>query len=149
MVKPTVKSVEEAGSKWAEETPRRAAYYEKYTPAAASKWEANTTAAATTYKAAVTAPDIDKRFSGGVKRAGAAKFSRKVTAVGVARFGPGVTAAAPDYRERVAPYLEEIAKTDLPERKARGDPANLARVEKIATALHKKRIAAIVAGVTS
>jgi hypothetical protein len=146
MVKLVVPPSADVVKKWVEETPKRAVYYEKVTPARASMWESNTVAAASTFKAAVQATDIDKRFSGGVKRAGAAKFARKVTAVGVARFGPGVTAAEDDYSKGVDPYLKELAAVDVPARKPRGDPGNLDRVKAIMDALHKKRLAQLAAG---
>jgi len=87
MVKLRVKTLENTTTKWVEEAPRRAKYYEKYAPAAAALWESNTIAAEGTYKSSITAPDIAKRFSGGVKRVKAAKFERKVRAVGVAAPG--------------------------------------------------------------
>jgi len=145
MVKVTVKPKEDVVAKWVEEAPKRAVYYEKYTPPAAPKWEAETIKAESTYKAAVTAPGIEKRFIGGVKRVGAAKFERKVTAVGIARFGPGIEAAKDDYDKGVTPFLAEIAATDIPERKPRGDPANWERSKKLGLALHKKRLALLAA----
>jgi len=145
MVKLRVKTLEDTTTKWTEEAPRRAPYYEKYTPPAAARWEANTIAAEATYKSAVTAPDIAKRFVGGVKRVKAAKFERKVKAVGVARFGPGIVAAKDDFNAGIKPYLEELAVIDVPARKPRGDPANMERVRAIFDALHKKRLALLAA----
>ena len=147
MARLKVKSLGDTVERWVTETPRRADYYAKYTPAAAEDWEKNTVAAAPIYKAAVQAADIDKRFAGGVKRVGAAKFRRKVESVGKARFGPGIEAARDDYNAGIAPFLEVLTKLDVPERKPRGDPANLKRVEVIAKALHEerlKRLAALV-----
>jgi len=145
MVRLIVPSLEDVVTKWVEEAPRRAPYYERYAPAAAPRWEANTIAAEATYKSAVTAPDIAKRFSGGVKRVKAAKFERKVREVGVGRFGPGITAAREDYSTGLEPYLAELARIDVPARKPRGDPANLDRVRVIFDALHKKRLAVLAA----
>jgi len=145
MVKPIVPELTDVVAKWVEEAPKRAPYYEKYAPAAAARWEAHTKAAKATYKAAVTAPGIEARFVGGVARVGAAKFERKVKAVGVARFGPGIVAAEADYSTGVAPFLAEIAKTEIPPRKPRGDIGNLERVKNIFVALHKKRLAILAA----
>lgn len=146
MPKPVVPTAEDVATKWKEETPRRATYYEKNTPPAAERWESQTTAAAGTYKSAVSAADIGKRFKGGVKKAGASKFRRKVEAVGVSRFGPGVEAAEEDMRTGVDPYLAVIAATEIGPRKPRGDPANYDRVKKIGDALHAKRLALLAAG---
>jgi len=143
--KPTVPTSDEVAKKWKEETPRRASYYEKNTPPAADAWETNASAAASTFKSAVQAADIDKRFKGGIKKVGAAKFQRKVKDVGVARFGPGVEAAEADMKSGVEPMLSVIAATEISERKPRGDPSNYARVKEIGDALHKKRLALLAA----
>ena len=145
MVKPIVPTTADTATKWVEETPRRAPYYERETPKAAARWESEAAAAKDTYKAAIAAPDISTRFAGGIKRAGAAKFVRKVVAVGVPRFGPGISAAKEDYSKGIDPMLAEIAATDIPVRKPRGDPANYDRVVKIGTALNKKRLALLAA----
>ena len=146
MVKVKVPSATDVANKWADETPRRATYYEKNTPPAAADWEKGAIEAAENFKAAVQAADIGKRFGGGVKRAGASKFERKVRSVGVGRFGPGVTAAKADMQSGIDPFLAEIAAADIPARKPRGDPGNYDRVNKIGDPLHKKRLAILAAG---
>lgn len=146
MGKVTVPSAEDSGKKWSEETPKRSGYYEIEASKSGPAWEAGALASAKAFKGAVQAADIDKRFQGGIKKAGAGKYERKVKDVGVARFGPGVTAAKADYQQNVAPYLAEIATVDLKERGPRGDAINYDRVSAIGNALHKKRIAALAAG---
>lgn len=146
MPKPIVPTAEDVAKKWAEETPRRSTYYEKQTPAAADRWAAEAAAASENFKAAVQAPDIAKKFAGGVKKVGAAKFKRKVEAVGIARFGPGVSAAVEDMKTGVDPYLAVIGATELGARKPRGDPGNYDRVKKIGDNLHAKRLAVLAAG---
>ena len=145
MPKLIVPTKDDVVKKWVEETPRRSTYYEKETPKAAELWEGNTILAASTYKTAIQATDIDARFKGGVKKAGAAKFKRKVIDVGIARFGPGVTAAKTDYDSGVDPYLAELATVDVRARGPRGDVGNLDRVKAIMDALHKKRLALLAA----
>ena len=145
MPKLVVPSVEDIVKKWVEETPRRSVYYEKNTPAAAGRWATNAVAAESVYKAAVTAAGIEKRYAGGIKRVGAAKFERKVNAVGVGRFGPGISAAKTDFESGIKPYRDELAAIDIPVRKPRGDPGNLDRVRAIMDALYKKRLAILAA----
>jgi len=145
MVKLIVPDLTTVVTKWVEEAPRRAVYYEREAPIAANRWEANTIAAEGVYKSAVTAPDIARRFVGGVKRVKADKFERKVRDVGVGRYGPGITAARQDYESGLSPYLEELRRIDVPARKPRGDPGNLDRVKAIFDALHKKRLAVLAA----
>lgn len=133
-------------SKFIEVTPARSAYYEKGAVGAGADWEKNATAAKAAFKAGVSAPNIDSMYAGGVKKAGAAKFDRKVKDVGVARFGPGVTASATDYASGMGPMLDTIASITLPARAPRGSEANYARVREIGTKLHAKRLALRAAG---
>lgn len=141
MAKMTVPTKADVQKKWVDEAPKRAAYYETEASKAGATWAAETTAAAPTYKSAVQAANIDKMFSGGVKRAGAAKFERKVKSVGVARFAPGIAAAETDFGDGVDPFLAVLAATEIPQRGPRGDAANYAIVQKVGDPLHKKRLA--------
>jgi hypothetical protein len=79
-------------------------------------------------------------FSGGVANAGAAKFSRKVVAVGIGNYPRGVDAGQPDYEKGVAPMLETLAALPKPVKKMRGDPSNYDIVKNIGVALNKKRL---------
>ncbi len=141
----SVKSAADIAKKWANVTPARASYYESEAPAAAAEWEANTTAAGGTYKAGISVAGIEKRFVGGVKRAGAAKFGRKVKDVGVARYAPGVAAAQEDMSKGVADYVSVLDGFEIPDRGPRGSAGNYAIVEKVGSALHKKRLAVLAA----
>src|SRR3990167_836147 len=142
-----VKSAAEVAAKLADQTPGRSAFYEAGVRGAGPDWEAGTLASAANYKAAVTAGNIDKLFAGGVKKAGAAKYTRKAVEIGVGRFSSGVTAGKVDYQAGIAPMLETIAGVTPPARKPRGDELNLARVRVYSAALHAKRLAERAAGV--
>lgn len=146
MAKMTVPGSAETATKWAEQTPARASYYEGKTVGAGSTWESTTKAAANVFKVAVQAADIAKRFAGGVSRAGAAKFDRKVKDVGVERWGPGIAAAETDMESGISPYLSELAAMSISERGARGDAKNYGIVKEIGDRLHKKRLALLGAG---
>jgi len=148
MPKANAPSASEIAEKWASVTPGRASYYEAGVTNPGEDWEKNAAAQASSYKAAVQSADIDKRFSGGVHRAGTAKWQRKAKDVGVSRFGTGVSAAKADMGAGVEPYVAVINATELSARKPRGDAGNLDRVKQIATALHTKRLALIGAGGT-
>jgi hypothetical protein len=141
-----VKPVADVAKKWADVTPGRSAYYEANASVAGDDWEKGATAAAPAYKAAISAGNIGQLFTGGIKRAGAAKFNRKVKDVGAMRFGAGVTAAITDYQTGVEPFLSTIASLTLPVRAPRGSVSNIARVTQIATELNKKRLALRAAG---
>jgi len=146
MAKAKIRPIDDITAKFIEVTPGRAAFYETGVKDPLEDWEGNTVLASSAYKGAVSAPDIMKRFLGGVKRAGTAKWSRKSIDVGVDRFGPGVIASEADFKAGFDPYVSVIAATDLPERKPRGDPANYKRVEAIGAALFKKRLALLGVG---
>ncbi len=141
-----VKSAAEAAKKWGEVTPGRSGYYQAGAAAAGADWEANTIAAQKSFVAGVTAGNIGQMFAGGVKKAGSAKFTRKVTEVGGQRFGQGVSAAIQDYQSGAEPMLATIASLTLPPRAPRGSSSNLERVRVIADALNKKRLALRSAG---
>lgn len=141
-----VKSAAEAAEKWATQTPGRAQYYQSGAVAAGSDWLNNTLAAKSNFQTAVTAGNIGTLFAGGVKRAGADKFVRKVNDVGATRFASGITAAKTDYQSGVDPMLATIAGVTLPARAPRGAASNLQRVAAIATALNAKRLSLRAAG---
>ena len=146
MPKMTVPDTAATAKKWAEQTPLRSVYYESETKDAGGTWETNTKAASKTYKAAISAAGIDKRFEGGVRRAGAAKFNRKVVSVGVDRFGPGVAAAEQDMATGIEPYLAELRAMVITARGARGSVGNYRIVEEIGKKLNAKRLALLGAG---
>jgi len=141
----SVKSASEIASKWADVTPARAAYYEAEAPAAAEEWFANTSAAGGTYKAGISVAGIQDRFVGGIRRAGAEKFRRKVKEVGVDRYSPGVAAAKDDMAKGIADYVGVLEGLEIPDRGPRGSVANYAIVQKVGDALHKKRLAVLAA----
>jgi len=141
-----VKSAADVASKWGSVTPQRQAYYENGVKNPRTSWAGATAAAGANYKQAVSAGDIEKRFAGGARKAGDAKWQRKAVEVGVGRFSSGVAAAKGDYEAAVTPYLQAIGAINLPARQPRGSDANLQRVSAIATTLSKLRLANKAAG---
>lgn len=141
-----VKPLAEIVRKWVDVTPGRQAYYQSGAVGAGADWEKNTIAASGAFRQAVSAGTIEAMYKGGVKRAGAAKFDRKVETVGVPRFAQGVQAAEADFNAGFSPYVDELARITLPARAPRGSEANLQRVRQIMTDLHKKRLALRAAG---
>lgn len=141
-----ISSAADIAAKWRDVTPGRQRFYEQNAPAAAADWESGTLAAAQSFQAGVTAGDIGRKFAGGVRKAGAEKYARKVKDVGVGRFGAGVQAAVSDMQSGVEPYVQTIAGLTLPRKGPRGDTANYARVQAVGDALNKKRLALLGAG---
>ena len=141
-----VKSAADIAAKWARVTPGRQADYEAGATVAGGKWLTETANAQKAFQSAVTAGNIGAMYAGGVKRAGAEKYNRKVRDIGVSRFGPGVQAAQTDMSNGMAPMVEAIAAVTKPARAPRGDMANRARSEVFQVALNKKRLALRAAG---
>ncbi len=141
-----IKSVSDIAAKWARVTPGRSADYEAGVRAPRASWSAQAAAAESAFQAGVQAAVGRKAYSGGVRRAGDEKWSRKALQVGVSRYGPGVGAAQPDFQAGFEPFASTIAGTSIPARKAKGDPSNIDRVRVLADALHKRKLAMTAGG---
>ncbi len=136
-----VKSAVDIAAKWARVTQQRSADYEAGASGAGAKQNAAAIAAAGAFQAAVSSGSMKSLFIGGLKKAGAEKYNRKVSGVGKDRFGAGVTAAQGDMASGMAPMVEAIAAVTMPARAPRGDIANQARSTIFQVALNKKRLA--------
>ena len=136
-----VKPLAEVVSKWARNAAGAQTYYESGVKGAGADWLANTEKAGAAFRAGVSAGNIQQLFEGGVRKAGAEKYTRKATTVGPGRFSEGVSAGTKDYTDGVGPMLDTIAGATLSPRGPRGSAANLQRVAQVADALHKKRLA--------
>lgn len=139
----TVKPIEASTSKWERNAVGAATEFAANATAAADKWATNTKNAGGTFHQAITAANIRQRFERGVSRAGASKFSRKISDVAETRYGPGISAATVDYRAGAEPYYQVLAGLTLDQRKPRGDPSNYRRVEQVGKALNAKRLAGL------
>lgn len=138
-----VKPIATASTKWVDNASRSADAFATEAAAAADVWQANTLGAKDTYRAQVTAPGIADRQAAGVRKAGAAKFARKILAIAKDRYSPGVQAAKDDYTSNVEPYFATLSALSLPSRKGKGDIANYDRVATVGKALHAKRLATL------
>ena len=136
-----VKPIDKSTEKWEERARGASAEFGTNAAASASLWEANTRKAADNYGLAISAPGIKTRFERGVARSGAAKFLRKIESVAVDRYPGGISAATTDYKAGAEPYYSTLAALTLDQRKPRGDPANIKRVEQVTKALNAKRLA--------
>lgn len=103
-------------------------------------WAEQTTAAKSSYNAGVQAAIQRDAFAKGVKKAGSEKWQQKSLSKGPQRFSSGVADAGDAYAQAIAPYLQTIESTNLPPRRPKGDPANIARVAAMAKALRDKKI---------
>ena len=137
---PAIKPMAAIAEKYVRVTPQRQQDYEagiRGTPP--DKWSTNTVAAQGSWSAGVQAAAASGRFAAGIDGKGA-KWQRKALATGVARFGPGVTAARDDYSAGFQKYHDVIASVQLDPRGPRGDPRNYNRSQALGNALHTARV---------
>lgn len=135
-----IKSAPAIARKWATVTPLRSRIWEQEVAATSdADWADPTIAAAPTYSMAVTEAIGRDAYARGVE-AKRSKWKRKALAVGPVRYGPGVTAAEPDFVAGYAPYQAIIAGLTLTPRGPRGAPGNYDRVRQVGEPLHAHRV---------
>jgi hypothetical protein len=130
-----LKSMADIAAKWARRASAAGPDYEAGLRAPKEDWATAAKNAEPAYEAGIQDAVSRKAFGKGVTKAGTEKWSRKALAVGPARYGPGVTAATPDYTTEFSPYRDALERISLPVKGRKGDPANIERVRTIATAL--------------
>jgi len=130
-----IRSMSEIAKKWATVTPMRSGDYEAGVRNPRRDWAQATAAAEDAWKTGVTNAAAKGFFSKGVNFAGTPKWAKGAVDKGVARWGPGVSVAEPDYSRGFAPFRDAIERTTLPPRFATRDPRNLARVKAIVDAM--------------
>jgi hypothetical protein len=135
-----VKDAQTASNKYVQRAQSAAPDYQKGVTGAGAAWQANTVAANDAYVQGVTAAAQAGRFAKGVQAAGGSKYETKASTVGAQRYPQGVATAGPAWQNATAPYLSTIAALNLPPRRPKGDPGNLARVQMVTDALRKKKV---------
>lgn len=135
-----IKSTASIAEKFARVTPQRSQDYADGVANPRRDWANETAAAEARFETGIRDAIQDKRFGKGVKRAGTEKWQRKTLEFGVSRWPEGVQAAQPAYEEGFDPFRQVIANLTLPQRFARGDKRNIARVAAVAEALHAKKL---------
>jgi hypothetical protein len=124
------------GEKWNRKVQVAGPDYEAGVKNPSKDWKAATAESAPRQKEAVIQAANEGRFLKGVNASGD-KWQRNVVKKGVARWGPGVADAQPDYQSGMAPVLNAIAGVNLPARYPAGDERNLERVRAVTTTVHK------------
>lgn len=136
-----IKSADQIAQKWATVTPQRSTEYEQGVRNPRVSWSAAASAAEERYKTGVVDAANKNRFSAGVKRAGDTRWSDRSAKVGPARYAEGVATSGDRYAAGVAPYVDVIARTTLPQRYPKGDPRNVDRVKVMSAALRARKMA--------
>lgn len=137
MPTPNVPSVSRVSQKWARRAGSAGQEYSDGVANTPKSWQANAKAAEKNYQAGVTAAASQGRFGKGVDKAGDAKWKKNAQEKGPTRFAQGVATAEGDYANQVAPFLEMIGRTNIPDRGPTGSEGNYARVAAIGKALRQ------------
>ena len=137
---PEMRDASQSAAKWARRAGNAGPEYEAGVRSPRKDWATETAAAEDRYKSGVTKAANEGRFGAGVRNAGTSKWAAGAIAKGPQRYSEGVQLAEGAYQKGFAPYADVIRNTQLPERKEKGNPANIDRVRKMAEALHQKKI---------
>ena len=135
MPAPIVKSVSAAAEKWQRRAGSASDEYARGVNSTQADWAASTAAAKDAWKAGINEAQARGAFEKGVAAAGNARWKDMSSKKGPSRFAEGVAVGQSDYQQGVAPFLELIARTDLPPRGATGSEGNYARVSTLGKAL--------------
>ena len=136
-----VKDTNTLAKKFVQRASAAAGDYKAGVEATGQDWETGARAGAENYKQAVVEAANGGRFEKGIAKAGAAKFVQRASTLGAQRFPTGVGAAEGDWSRGSQPYLEIIRSTDLPPRRPKGDPGNMARSQALAQRLRAAKLA--------
>jgi hypothetical protein len=137
---PAIKSMDRISSKWIRAAQNASEEYREGVENPKKDWSAETQAANDAYKQGITRSIQEDRFKKGVARAGTSKWQRGAIEKGVARWPQGIAVSQAAYEEGFKPYADVIARTQLPKRGPKGDPANINRVAAMSKALHDEKI---------
>lgn len=129
----------QAAAKWASITPTRTEEYAAGVRNPKQAWAAATVAGALAYKTGVQEGIARNAFEKGVQAAGDSTYTNNTLAKGPQRFAEGVSLGQNAYATKIAPVLQTIENTVLPQRYGKGDPRNIQRVAVLAAALRKSR----------
>lgn len=135
-----VKDLGRAAQKLVNNASAAAGEYAAEAQAAAADWEQKTANAGTTWKAGVSQGGAEQRFTGGVRRAGASKYSQRVSTLGQSRYAEGVAAGQDEWQKNFQPYVAVLQGLTLPPRQPRGSAANAQRSTAVQQALAARRL---------
>lgn len=130
-----IKPLAQSADKWQRRTTASTQDYVTGVQNPRKSWQAAASAGEKNYEQGVTSAISRKSYGKGVKNAGDAAWQKGATTKGPGRFAEGAAGAAGDFSDGYAPYQQAIASLTLPERGPKGSPANLQRVNTVATAL--------------
>jgi hypothetical protein len=138
---PAIKALSKISAKWSTVAARSGDSYKEGVENPRKDWQTETVKANANWKSGTQAAISANRFETGVRKRSTDEFKRITAEKGPSRYQAGVSLASGNFERGFAPYAEVIQNTTLPERKTKGDPANINRVSVMAKALHDKKLA--------
>lgn len=132
-----IKDIAASADKWNRRASVAGADYERGVQNPRRSWAQAAQASDAVYRQAVTAAANAGRYGAGVRRAGEEAWRQGAVTKGVTRFPEGVAVSVGKWQEGFAPYQQAIQAITLPDRGAKGSPANLQRVAAIAQSLRQ------------
>lgn len=114
--------------------------------AAASTWQDHTAGSEANWEQGVQQAISAKRFSAGVTKAGAGKYSGQIAAVGQARFSDGIQKAGPAWTRGFGAIAQRVAGFDPGPKGIRGSVQNKARAAAMSDAFRAAKLAMLGGG---
>jgi hypothetical protein len=136
------KDITSIANKWSQRAQAASGDYTTGVESTQKDWATLTANASGAWQNGVSQAAAHGSFTKGVRAAGSSKWQNAAKSKGAQRYGPGVSVAEPDFTSGFQPYLQTIQALTLPQRQAKGSPANYDRVRAIGTALHAKKVGA-------
>jgi len=137
---PNVKNISRIAEKWMRQSSLSEQSYTEGVQNPRADWATSTAEANDSYKKGIQASIAKDSFIKGVKRAGTSKWQENAIKKGPARWSDGINKSGNAYSDGFQPYLEVIARTQLPKRGPKGDPTNIQRVAVMSKALHDEKV---------
>lgn len=134
-----IKPVEQSSDKWMRRASVAGADYLAGVQAPRTSWATASAAAEGNYKTGVTQAATAGRYGTGIRKAGDEAWRTGSTTKGPTRFAEGVSLSVGKWQSGFQPYQAAIGAITLPPRGPAGSPANMQRVNAIATALRQVR----------
>lgn len=137
---PAIKDTARIATKWSLVAGRSADAYQEGVENPRSDWKQATLASNNNWEQATQRAITQKSFRAGVDRSSTDAWQAGAINKGVSRYSAGVALGQANYERGFAPYAAIIRGTNLPDRKPKGDPANIQRVSLMAAALHNGKL---------
>jgi len=138
---PAIKPMQTIADKWSVVAGRSGDAYQAGVESPRKDWKTATQAGNANWKTATQAAIARDGFKTGVDKSSSQTWQEGAINKGVSRYGAGVLLGRDKYEKGFAPYADVISRTLLPDRKPKGDPANIQRVGVMAKALHDAKLA--------